>query len=219
MSNLDGLSNFHEWSLEDVVIPDHPCPPARCSLEEWYAEAETLDYLGLKPLWMRYRKAWDERDPQDPNAGADIVTTLGRVGYSFDKLAAVFECDVEAIVRPLAANDDGVERLLAVERLFRADPTKPITYYARETNETQGYVSNLLSKRLGHVFPRVKQLAQGGGVKYGPEVYEQIRHYREVQGLSYREIEKLTMIQRAVVAKICIRKGFTKAQPEELVAA
>jgi hypothetical protein len=198
-----------DWSLDDVVIPDHPCPPARCSLEDWYAEAATLEHLDFKPLWMRELAQWQARNPQMPNAGQEVVIRLGRAGYSFDRIAELFGCDVEDVVRPLTKSEDYIPRLLAVERCWRANPTATITLIAKLTGESPPFISRLIVSALGHVFPRTAKLNEGAGVKYGVEVYDQIKTFRH-QGMSYGDIARRLNMSAAVVAKICHRQGFKK---------
>lgn len=201
--------------LSDVVIPDHPCPPARSTLDEWEREAETLPHMRLKIQEKRFtaaRDRWTNR--MDRWGGRDLVVTLAtQDGLGLDQIASLLAATPEEIAGTLVqpGEDKGnVQRVLNVVRTWKANPDWSAGQIGRHCGVTTAFVTHHVNQ-LGGTFAAVERRKAGGGHKYPAEVYDTIRDLRAA-GMSYTQIEKRVGVHWNTVARICKRRGYG-AQP------
>lgn len=200
-------------SLDDVVIPQHPCPPARCTLEEWEAEAAQLEHL--KGGWIALAvEAADARcrfNLEHGNGrygGAQAVHDLARKGARFDEIARLVGTTIPTVARMFAQADRDVSKFLAAEELVRTQPVESYEALAQAAGLTVDQAMHFC-EALGVQSEVVKRVKAGGGLKVTAEQIAKIKELREA-GRSYSQIGRVVGLKDNTVTRICLRKGFTK---------
>ena len=197
--------------LADVVIPAHPCPPARHTLDEWEREAAGLDHLQLAIRERRQldaRQAWASREGRW--GGREIILRLAREDgmTDLDEIADFLGVTPEEVATALVAEetDERAGLLLAVVRAWKAHPDWSARQIARATGTNVNFVLRHV-EQLGGKIEAVERHRAGGGKKFSPEAYDAIRELRE-QGHSYSAIAKRLGMRENTVARICQRRGW-----------
>lgn len=172
--------------LADVVIPDHPCPPARGGLEAWYDEALELEHLRfaprprIEPHWWRMATRYERRQK---------VRELYAEGYSFDSIAEMVDVEPLEVAVPLTREADYAPQVLAIERAYQADKGASARALARRVGCNNVVAWQVLTS-LGVELSSVTNYKAGGGYKYTDAEYEALRHLREDKGMSWTQIGK-----------------------------
>lgn len=206
-------------SRKDRTISTIECPTST-SYEDWEAEQAELGYTAWAgALPGRTREAlcdlvWhlEQSSTQDATqrfSAAHAAQELAHDGMSFDEQARRANVDPLTIAGLFAqAKADAVPTLEA-ERLVRSDDWDGTLESVMETSGFGQATARYLLARIGVKTKAAEQVAAGGGLKYGPEVYERIKHLRTVEGRSYGWIGKEMGMNRTTVARMCLRRGWS----------
>lgn len=173
-----------EDPLAGVVIPPHPCPPAKHTLSEWYEEAATLDHLHFSP--PDETRAWATAEPE---AKRETVLRLAREGATFPAIAERVGDDIEAVALAIAKSAKTAPQMLAVEQVSREHPDWSCRQMAMTAGTTPSYVQWLL-RYLGRETDASRRLREGLGTVHPESTYEKIRELR-AKGWSWPRIGKV----------------------------
>lgn len=200
------------YTLDDVKIPTTPCPPARCSAEQWEEEMAELDHM--RGDWSSIAVTAAEArceytcDSEGRYGGYDAVHRLVLKGASFDEIARIVGDTVENIVRLFCQADDDVQAFRKAEHILRTDGCPSQAEVARLSGLSRNQLSLLCSK-LGIQSAQTASMQAGGGRTIPPEVYAKVKELREA-GKSASQIGAIVGIKANTVTRICTRRGWVK---------
>ena len=189
--------------LADVQIPAHPCPPARCTTEEWLAEAATLEHFD-----GAFAEALVE------SANRQLHTAVGRFSKQepIDRLLAtgctLAECAEQLGLSPvqvaaqLVRSPLDAPAYLAAEEQLRADHRAGYAECARRAGligryeDPQAFVKRV-AVRLG---------LERDGRQVDPNEIATVVRMRDDEGMSWREIGRQLGINHATAHRLYARK-------------
>lgn len=202
------------FSLDDVVIPSTPCPPARCSVEQWEAEAAGLDYM--KGDWSELAveaaeaRCEYQHDRRGRYAGYEQVHALAMKGVAFGQIARIVRDSVENVARLFCQADSDVPKFIKAEQILRTEGCPSQAEVARRSDLTRNQIQ-LLCGQLGIRSDYHGDMAQGGGRVITAEQYAEIKRLRE-QGASAAQIGRAVGIKANTATRICTRNGWVKGE-------
>jgi DNA invertase Pin-like site-specific DNA recombinase len=196
--------------LDGVEIPQRPCPPARCSVEQWEAEAAGLDHM--KGDWNEHaveiadaRCAW-QNGRQGRFGGHAEAHRLAGLGLDFDAIARVLRASIQDVARQFCKADADVQAFIEAERILRTEGCPSQAEIAGRTGLSRTQVQ-VLCTQLGIKSEQTASMEAGGGRTISAEQYERIRELKEA-GTSSRRIGAIVGVKPATVRRICTRKGW-----------
>jgi DNA-binding CsgD family transcriptional regulator len=198
--------------LDDVVIPNHPCPPARCSAEQWEAEAAQLEHV--RGAWSTIAVEAAEARTEyllaenGRYAGYEAVHSLARAGASFADIARIVGDTVENVVRLFCQADEDVKAFRQAEQILRQEGCRSQAEVARRTGLSRNQL-HVLCAQLGIKSMQTASMEAGGGRTISPERYAKIRTLREA-GKSAAQIAAIVGVKPNTATRICTRNGWVK---------
>ena len=201
---------------------DLDCKPTT-RIEDWEAEQADIGYAAWEgALTFEQRCSLNQLDEaltfvsgltghvggHHMYDGREFAIELAAEGMTFDDMAGRLRVAPERVARLFAQTDQGADKLLAAERLVRSPEWDGTTKQITDRTGLGDASTRYLLARLNVSTKGAAQMAQGGGTKYGPEIYEAIERLRSVEGRSFGKIAKELAMDRGTVAVICRRRGY-----------
>lgn len=197
----------YDNTLDDVVIPTHPCPPARCSQEQWDEEAAELEHIrgsfsSVAVAAADARCAW-RNDPHGRYGGALAVRNLAQRGVPWSEIAAIIEDRIENVARVFCKADANVQAFIKAEQWLRTNGCPSYGKVAEATGLDKYQVFRLC-ERLG---------IKSDVVRKGPAneaLIAEIKRLWEGTRQPSRMIAAQVGMSHSTVRKIIQRRGFKR---------